>query len=59
MKRDINVWTEGASTGVADADDPEIVTFGWAVREGAEILDAQVFEGTMLVLRVRVPEHLR
>ncbi len=58
MKRNVNVWTEG-SEAVNDKADPEVVTTAWSVVEGVEILSAEVFEGTMLVIRMRVPDSVR
>lgn len=57
-KRDINLWT-GPATGHADPDDPSLFTTAWSVREGVEILDAQVVEKTMLVIRFRATSEIR
>jgi len=53
----IDMWT-GVSPGVRDPDDPEVVETTWAIKDGAEILSAEVVGGGLLHLRVRLPDDV-
>jgi len=56
---EVDIWSDHLSRGHRDPDDPDVVTVAFAVKEGVTIERVDLMEGTMIVIRARVPKDLQ